>query len=242
MASISSTPARVEYPESDGKPLGETGIHVEAIFALLDVIRNHYDGRTDASVLADMFLYYREGKPRRCVAPDVFLTLGVPDNRLRRTFRVWEEGKAPDLVIEVTSMKTLDDDLNRKFEIYRDDLSVREYFLFDPEAAYLDPPLIGYRLIDNEYEQIEPVDGRLPSEVMGVHLERDDDRLRLYDPRKGRYVPSTADKAREAQDEAREARARAEQAEAALRARESELDRLQRELETLRRASSDESP
>lgn len=123
---------------------------------------------------------------------------------------------------------------NRKFEIYRDDLGVREYFLFDPEGRYLDPPLVGYRLVRGDYEPIEPVDGRLPSEVMGVHLERVGELLHLYDPQTGGYVRST-------EQRETEARARAEQAEAALRARDAELDALRRELEALKRRSGEPS-
>jgi hypothetical protein len=37
-------------------------------------------------------------------------------------------------------------------------LGVREYFLFDPLHEYLPQPLIGYRLIGNEYEPLIPAD------------------------------------------------------------------------------------
>ena len=84
-----------------------------------------------------MFLYYEEGDPRKVVCPDVFVTLNVPSNTKRRTFKVWEEGKGPDLVIEITSKKTRKEDLHKKFDLYRDVLGVREYFLFDPLEEYL---------------------------------------------------------------------------------------------------------
>lgn len=70
----------------------------------------------------------------------------------------------------------------RNFRIYRDDLRVLEYFLFDPLDEYLDPALQGYRLVEGEYRPIEPVDGRLPSEVLGLHLEADRGFVRLFDP------------------------------------------------------------
>ena len=54
--------------------------------------------------------------------------------------------------------------------------------MFDPTEDYLTPPLQGFRLVDGEYLPIEPVDGRLPSEVLGLHLEQDGRELRLYDP------------------------------------------------------------
>ena len=47
-----------------------------------------------------------------------------------------------------------------------------EYFLFDPRSEYLKPSLRGFRLIAGEYRPIEPIDGRLPSEMLGLHLEQ----------------------------------------------------------------------
>ena len=72
------------------------------------------------------------------------------------------------MVFEVTSKKTRKQDLTKKFEIYRDVLRVREYFLFDPFEEYLDPSLQGYRLVDGNYEPIAMVKGGMPSEVLGL--------------------------------------------------------------------------
>ena len=80
------------------------------------------------AVLANMFLYYEEGDPRKVVCPDVFVTLNVPSNTIRRTFKVWEEGKAPDLVIEITSKKTRKEDLQKKPNLYRDVLKFGSTF------------------------------------------------------------------------------------------------------------------
>jgi hypothetical protein len=48
----------------------------------------------------------------------------------------------------------------------------------------------GYRLVEGQYRPIEPVKGRLPSEVLGLHLERYDSELRLFDPATGRRLPT----------------------------------------------------
>src|SRR4051794_20843308 len=168
--SLIRSPSEIEYPDSDGQPLGETGIHVNVILTLLDVIRRYYAGHPRVAILADMFLYYVEGDPTQNVAPDLFVTLDVPADTTRRTFKLWVERKGPDLVIEVTSKKTKSEDVKKKFEVYRDVLRVREYFLFDPEEDYLAPSLQGYRLVGRRYVRIRPVAGRLPSEVLGLHL------------------------------------------------------------------------
>src|SRR5690606_33556144 len=114
-----------------------------------------------------------------------------------------------------------------------------------PYAEYLESSPIGYRLVEGRYEPIAPINGRLPSEVAGLHLERDGKLLRLHDPATGRWVPWTFElgqiaeraqvQAREAQQVAAEA---LREAEAARREAEEDRRRLEeilRELEALRR-------
>src|SRR2546426_1008876 len=71
---------------------------------------------------------------------------------------------------------------------YADDLKVPEYFLFDPKGEWIKTKLRGFRLRDGEYEEIEAVDGRLPSKVLGLHLEAVGDELRLWDPKTQKYL------------------------------------------------------
>ena len=107
----------------------------------------------------------------------------------RRSYRVWEEDKAPDVVIELTSETTREVDQQTKRAIYQDILHVSEYFLFDPFEEYLQPRLQGYRLAKGVYRPIRPVKGRLPSKVLDLHLEADGELLRLYDPAARRRLP-----------------------------------------------------
>jgi len=211
----------IKYPESDGKPMGETGVHVDVMLAVLDLLRRHYSGNDRVAVLANMFVYYEEGDPRKVVCPDVFVTLNVPRNTIRRTFKVWEEGKAPDLVIEITSKKTRKEDLHKKFDLYREVLRVREYFLFDPLEEYLEPSLQGFRLIDGRYDSIAWAGAGLFSEVLGLRLERDEMDLRFFNPATGRRIPTGEEFGRA-------------EADARLKA-EAEVERLRRENEALRR-------
>ena len=221
----------IEYPDSDGQPMGETGIHVNVSFTLLDILVRYFAGRPRVAVHANMFLYYVEGDPTQNVAPDLFVTFGVPARLVRRTFKVWEERKGPDFVLEVTSRKTRTQDQVEKFEIYRDVLRVREYFLFDPEEDYLEPSLQGHRLVGRRYVRIAEVAGRLPSKVLGLHLERDGLDLRLYNPQTGLWLPTS----QEIEDALRESEAARHREEAARREAEAENQRLRREIEALRK-------
>jgi Uma2 family endonuclease len=221
------------YIESDGKPMGETPRHVQNIFYVFEPLKDWYNDVPDVYIAANMFIHYEEGNRNRHVSPDIFVVKGVPKERRpeRRSYRVWEEGKGPDLVIEATSKSTQQEDLEVKLALYRDVLRVKEYFLFDPFAEYLDPPLQGYRLGRKHYRPIAPVDNRLPSQVLGLHLEAVGELLRLYDPVKKRWLPiPPEDRAgrRQAELQARrEAQAR--------RQAEAEIERLREELDALRR-------
>lgn len=115
------------------------------------------------------------------LSPDIFVVKGVA-KKFRDHYLIWEEGRSLDLVIELTSRSTRDEDLTDKFTLYRDVLKVQEYFLFDPREEYLTPSLQGYRLMKGQYVPIRKVKGRLPSKVLGLHLERDGWELRLFHP------------------------------------------------------------
>jgi hypothetical protein len=174
----------------------------------------------------------------------VFLVRGISRDKPRDYYLTWEEGKGPDLVIELTSRTTDEEDTDEKYWLYQDVLRVREYFLFDPSAEYLKPPFQGYRLEQGKYVRIKAIDKRLPSEVTGLHLERSGIHLRLYDPARKEWLLTPEEKAakseeRAAKSEERAAKSeeRAIKVETALQEAEAENARLRQELEALRRAS-----
>src|SRR5262245_18671996 len=120
-------------------------------------------------VSGNLLIFYVPGDRLRHLSPDVFVVKGVP-KRERPNYLTWEEGSTPNLVVELTSSSTRDEDVEGKFLLYRDKLRVAEYFLFDPLGDYLDPPLKGYRLRRGKYAAIKPIKGWLPSKVLGLHL------------------------------------------------------------------------
>jgi Uma2 family endonuclease len=175
----------LEFPESDGQPMGETGVHVNQILALYGALRLFFRFAQDVYVGANMFVYYEPTDPRQNFCPDVFAAFGVGSGE-RRTWKSWEEGKVPDIIIEITSKSTRREDTREKRALY-EELGVREYFLFDPLHEYLEPRLQGHRLIAGRFE---PLSGDvLTSEVLGLELRvKDDDRLHFFDPKHKRWL------------------------------------------------------
>jgi Uma2 family endonuclease len=235
---IPSQPS-VLYPESDGKPMGETDFHRKEIIDLLVALEERYSSHPDVYVAGDLFLYDQQGDPRSVICPDVFVVFGVPRGN-RRVYKLWEEGRAPSLVIEVTSLSTREEDLGLKRERYAR-LGVEEYFLHDPFAEYLAPSLQGFYLVGGRYRPIAPAtDGSLPSAVTGLVLRTEGEALRLFEAATGERL-LTVEEMRDAWREAEAHAARAQihaaqaevqamEAEARAEAAEEELARLRREL------------
>jgi Uma2 family endonuclease len=214
-------PPVIDYPSADGLPMAETPLHRQNLTDQIAMLSDWFAGEPQVYVSGNMFVYYVRGNRNKHVAPDVFVVRGVPKDKLRKTYRIWEEGKGLDAVIELTSQSTREEDEEDKYILYRDELKVPEYFLFDPYGEYLVPPLKGYRLTRRKYVPIQPVAGRLPSEVLGLHLAANGPVLRLYNPAANRWLLTPAERIAEA--------------EAAKEHAEAEIRRLRSELEALRR-------
>jgi len=230
------TERTVIYPESDGKPMAETDIHRELMTDIIKMLKNHFRARSDVYVSGNLLLYYEKGNPRKSVAPDVFVVVGI-EKKMRRTYLLWEEEKAPDFVLELASKKTVKKDLGEKKDLYATVLRVKEYYLFDPDGLYLQPSLQGYRLAGDTYFPIQPVDERLPSEVLGLELGEKDMELSLYNPQTKRWLlkPSEESEARrKAEARAQHAEAKAQQEYQARQQVEAELARLRALLERAR--------
>jgi Uma2 family endonuclease len=243
MDTITTAVQPIHYPERDGKPMAETDVHIDVLIYLREALKDHFRDEPQVYVAGNMLLYYEEGNPAACVAPDIFVVQGVSKGE-RRTYKLWEEGQPPTVIFEITSRGSRLEDLGTKRALYAM-LGVREYFLSDPLGEYLRPPLQGYRLQQGEYERVLPGDqGQLVSQALSLELRLQDGQLQVVSPATGERLltPAEAHAARRTEAEARQVEAAARQAEAAARqaaeARavlaEAELKRLQDELARLR--------
>lgn len=208
----------VTYPESDGKPMAESDEHRKEMVREIEILEQFFAGQR-VYVSGALLTYYEQGNPKKFVVPDVFVVHGL-EPRDRRIYKLWVEGKAPDVILEVTSRKTKKKDTVTKPALYAR-LRVPEYFLFDPTQDYLEPPLQGHRLVGDEYELIDAAaDGSLVSAQLGLRLRAARGQLMFYRLDTGDRL-LTAEEARQAEAEAR-------------RAAEAEVARLREELRRLR--------
>jgi Uma2 family endonuclease len=206
--------------------MAETDQHRYLMIEEIDILQRWFAPDPMVYVSGNLLIYYVPGNKRRHISPDVFVVKGVA-NHWRDYYLHWEE-KDLDLAIELTSSSTRSEDTDEKKQLYRDVLHVREYFLFDPRAEYLHPSFQGFRLESGLYVSIAPVAGRLPSEVLGLHLERHGEQLRFWNPVTGQWLPTAQE--RDQQHEAARQQAEQERDRQAASRQQAEVDRQQAEV------------
>ena len=145
-------------------------------------------------------------KNRDFRGPDFFLVKQT-QRKPRRAWVVWEEdGKYPDLIIELLSESTADVDRGLKKDLYQDRFRTHEYFWFSPDTL----EFAGFRLVGRHYQPIAPTpQGLLWSEALDLFLGVDSGKLRYFQPN-GQLVPTPEEDALDAQQRAEAAQQRAD--------------------------------
>lgn len=144
------------FPTGDGKPMAENFVNQVQMIGLQYALRQllEQQGRTAAAIGGNQFLYYNPYNRRDNLSPDVYVALDV-DPGSRDAWFTWEEGKAPDIVFEITSWTTRRQDLSTaprgKRTLYGR-MGVREYYVYDP-AAMAPPHLRAFALHEEGDEQ-----------------------------------------------------------------------------------------
>ena len=149
-----------ELPETDGRPLPESMYQHPTILYTVSALGRWFRTRRPESYVAGELLVYSEGREEadgrvraEWVVPDVLVAFGVGGHR-RHSYVLWQEGKAPEFVLEVASGSTWRRDRDEKPAVYAG-LGVREYFLYDPVGRWLEPRLQGYGLVGGRYRRLE---------------------------------------------------------------------------------------
>lgn len=245
----------IEYPETDGQPMAESDATRNYMIYCIAALRAFFQSRPQIYVSGNLFIYYEEGNPTRNISPDVFVVFGV-SKRERRSYKTWQEnGNLPAFVLELTSKSTKKQDEDIKPRLYSQ-LSIQEYFQYDPTGDYLQPQLKGQTWRDGAYHPIAPqtlTDGNIAiaSQVLGLDLRllplsatsvlpsplgplaRE---LRFFDPSTGTQLLTYAESERsrlQAEQAMGEAQHRVEQAEQAAAEERQRAERLAAHLRSL---------
>ncbi|AUX25550.1 hypothetical protein SOCEGT47_060970 [Sorangium cellulosum] len=205
-------PGEDELPYDDGEPM-ESERHRAQMDMLIEVLKLFWRDRDDVFVAGNMAIYFSElqAKKNDFRGPDVFVVLDT-NRRERKSWVVWQEdGRTPDVVIELLSESTEAVDRGEKMRVYAKLLRVPEYYLFDPfsgafEAYALDRATRSYVPVPPEAngDVVSACLGLRLGVRHGTYLGLEADWLRWLDA-KGRVLPTAEEQARAAEEQARAA-------------------------------------
>lgn len=186
-------PVPVHFPVAE--QVLESKRHLEQKTALFQLLQLAFGDR--AVIGCDQFVYWDPTDPRQCLAPDIFVRFGKPDE-LFDSWKVWERG-APDVAVEVLSrIDARDRDLAAKVEKYRR-LGVRELVVFDSEREPMSLRVWGTvdgDLVEREVEGLRAESHCLPGTWVVVPDARVGAFLRLSRDAEGTdLLPTPAERA-----------------------------------------------
>lgn len=206
------------------EPEMESSLHSAQLSLLVSCLEWWWRTKQDFFIGDNLTVYFsrQQLKNRDFRGPDFFLVKQT-QRKPRRSWVVWEEdGKYPDLIIELLSESTADVDRSLKKDLYQDRFRTHEYFWFSPDTL----EFAGFRLVGRHYQPIAPTpQGLLWSEALDLFLGVDSGKLRYFQPN-GQLVPTPEEDALAAQQRAETAQ---QQAEAA----QQRADRLAEQLRSL---------
>ena len=170
------------------EPEMESSLHYMQLLLLVTCLEFAWRDRQDFFIGANLTVYFsrQQLKNRDFRGPDFFLVKDT-ERRDRKSWVVWEEdGKYPDLIIELLSTSTAQIDRTLKRDLYSRRFHTPEYFYFYPDTL----EFAGFRLALDEYQPIAPhSEGWLWSEVLGLFLGIYERKLRYFS-REGVMLPT----------------------------------------------------
>lgn len=166
--------------EREFNMMGETTLHFDARASATEVLRRYFkDQGKEVFVASDLHTLY---SGERAFYPDLLVVFDAPDHH-RRSWNVLREGKGLDFALEILSRETKRKDLVEKLNLYAR-VGIPEYIIFDPDALRLR----GYRLVKNIYQEMVEKDGYCFSNVLGLQVRVDGDKIRFSVP-EGLEIP-----------------------------------------------------
>ncbi|NEU75860.1 Uma2 family endonuclease [Hassallia byssoidea VB512170] len=194
---------------SDEPPL-ESELHLRQIILLLQSLELWWENRNDFYAAGNLTVYYspRQRKSEEFKGPDFFVVLDT-ERKIRKSWVVWEEdGKYPNLIVELLSDSTASTDKGLKKQIYQDIFRTPEYFWFDPNNL----EFAGFILLGGIYRPIEPnSQGWLWSQQLNLYLGVLENKLRYFTA-EGQLIPTPEEVAKLETQRAEQATQQAEQA------------------------------
>lgn len=194
------------------EPEMESSLHYQQLLILVTCLEWLWQDRTDFFIGANLTIYFsrQQLRNRDFRGPDFFLVKPT-EKHPRNSWVVWEEdGKYPNLIIELLSSSTAATDRTLKKDLCQNQFRTPEYFWFSPDTLEFQ----GFRLSGQRYEEISiNAAGWRWSEVLGIYLGVSEGQLRYFSA-EGIKLPSPEEAATQLKQQAEQQQQRVVQAEA----------------------------
>jgi len=215
---IGETGEEIIIPPSDlwsDEPPLESDLHRQQMDLLIDCLEWWWRDRNDFYASGNLTIYFSPDqiKSRDFRGPDFFVVLGT-ERKPRKSWMLWaENGKYPNVIVEILSESTAAIDRGLKKQLYQDIFRTPDYFWFDPETL----EFAGFHIVDGKYQPLEPnPQGWLWSQQLELYLGIAQEKLRFFTP-EGQLLPTPTEVVEEERQQKELAQARAERFAAKLR-------------------------
>jgi Uma2 family endonuclease len=161
------------------EPNLESYLHLQQILLLMKCIDWLWRDRNDYFAAGNLTIYFSQNKIRTedFRGPDFFVVLNT-EKKPRRSWSIWDEdGKYPNVIVELLSPSTAANDRGFKKQLYQDTFRTFDYFWFDPQTL----EFAGFHLVDGKYQPLEATpEGCLWSQQLELFLGVYNSQLRFF--------------------------------------------------------------
>jgi Uma2 family endonuclease len=170
------------FPPGDlwsNEPPLESDLHRKQIDLLIRLLEWLWRDRQDFYVSGNLTIYFspNQKKSEDFRGPDFFVVLNA-ERKPRKSWVVWEEdGKYPNVIVELLSSSTAATDKGLKKQIYAETFRTIDYFWFDPQTL----EFAGFHFVDGKYQPLEAnPQGWLWSQQLELFLGVYNSQLRFF--------------------------------------------------------------
>ncbi|UBF24429.1 Uma2 family endonuclease [Kovacikia minuta CCNUW1] len=191
LETLDSVDEEIAIPPTDlysDEPPVESDLHLQQIILFLECLNWWWRDRGNFYASGNLTIYYSQKKIKSqdFRGPDFFVVLET-ECKPRKSWVVWDEdGKYPNVIVEILSNSTATVDKGLKKQLYQDTFRTPDYFWFDPNSL----EFAGFHLLDGQYQPLQPnAQGHLWSQQLQLFLGVHDRKLRFFTP-EGELIPS----------------------------------------------------
>jgi Uma2 family endonuclease len=179
----SQHPAKVYYPDSDGKPIADNTKQFRWIVTIKENLDLLFAADPNVFVAGDLLWYPVEGDNTIRNAPDAMVVFGRPKGD-RGSYQQWKEDNIPpQVVFEILSPGNRMGEMERKRQFY-ERYGVAEYYIYDPDRL----DFSGWMRSGDRLVQIEEIDDWVSARLGIRFVINEGEELIIYRPDGEKFI------------------------------------------------------